>query len=164
MQKFSHGQHKKGFLIKALPNDDEVYQTTTLNNEMVSQQKTATSVEGKGIDVSACASQNWVSCSVSVGNALYNWITNLSGWKNGRQTIPAFRGTCIGEYKGGFHNWQWKYNGKFSCDHVSKTIVGYSSKFKSRSGAIKQSIQDFIQKAGRAGVLTPEQIAAYNSG
>ena len=111
----------------------------------------------------ACAQKEWVTCGITLGTSLYNIIDKISGWRDGKQSVPAFGGTCIGEYRGGFNNWQWKYSGKFSCEHVSRTIFGQSSKLKSRHGAILRSMEDFVQQAGRAGVLTPQHIASYNS-
>ena len=114
--------------------------------------------------VAACAQKDWITCGLKLGRSLYDEITKLFGWRDGQQSVPAFGGTCIGGYRGGFNNWQWKYSGTFSCDHVSRTIAGQSSKFKSRDGAIRRSMEDFVEKAGRAGVLTPQHIASYKSG
>ena len=107
------------------------------------------------IDLTPCLKQDWVSCGINFGKtyfSLHKWndITNVS-----------FLGRpCVGSVKGGFHRWQWKWSGKFSCSGWN--VEGTSTKLKSRTGAIENAVINFMQKALQAKLITTEDIKSYN--
>lgn len=65
---------------------------------------------------------------------------------------------CNSQFKGGWHRWQWKWSGKFWCPALSANVVGESTQWKSRNGAIEHAIQDYVTKMTTAGLLTPTQL------
>jgi hypothetical protein len=115
---------------------------------------------------SICAinGMNTVTCASSAAEYLFNGFTTIAGWKGGTRSIDAFGGQCIGKYDGGWHKWQWKYGAEVICPHVSPSVKGYAIKSKSRNGAIKHAMHDYIEKVTKDGLLTVEQIASYNLG
>ena len=108
----------------------------------------------QSIDLTPCVLQDWLSCGVNVGSVYFQ----LHRW-NDYTTVTLFDRQCVGKVKGGFHSWQWKWSGEFSC--LGWNIVGSSTQFKSRSGATEHAIIDFIQKALQAKLITTEQIKGY---
>ena len=104
------------------------------------------------IDLTSCIQQDWISCGIKLGSTYFS----LHKWND--YTAVKFLGNdCVGSIKGGFHRWQWKWSGEFKCPALT-SIVGSSTQFKSRDGAIQQAITDFMQKALAAGVIKPDQI------
>ncbi|UJR38860.1 hypothetical protein I4U23_031528 [Adineta vaga] len=103
-------------------------------------------------------------CISSSAQYLYNVFIGIAGWSGGTRTKNAFGGQCTGEYDGGWHNWQWKYDASVICPHVSSSIRGYSTKHKSRDGAINGAMHDYTTKVTQTGLLTSRHIASYNLG
>jgi len=112
-------------------------------------------------DLTPCLSLNWAACGVSVGTALYKKYYGT--WQDS-QDVNAFGTTCKTQFKGSFYDWEWVWGGKFWCPTLSSSIQGESEHFKSREGAIEHALQDFVTKAGQAGILTQEQLSQYGSG
>lgn len=123
--------------------------------------QTRTPQEEARINLLPCVAMQWGPCSVNIATAIFLRIAGLFGWSND-QKVPAFGGTCNGRFKGGFHQWQWKWDGEFRCPHVSSTVVGVSFKSKARDTAIRRSMEDFIEKAGASGALTQQHIDSYD--
>ncbi|CAF1388675.1 unnamed protein product [Rotaria magnacalcarata] len=110
--------------------------------------------EGANVDLTPCLSANWTSCGISVGTFIY---AKYNSWSN-IDTKQAFGTTCHSQFKGGFHRWQWKWSGKFWCPSLSTSIIGTSTQWKSRNGAIEHAIQDYVTKMTSAGLLKVEQL------
>ena len=113
------------------------------------------------IDLAPCISLNWVVCGTSVGTALYKKYYGT--WQDS-QDVNAFGTVCKTQFRGSFYRWQWVWGGQFWCPSISETIRGESEHLKSRTGAIEHALQNYVEKAGAAGVLTNEQIAQYDKG
>jgi hypothetical protein len=113
------------------------------------------------VDLTACLSFNWAACGISVGTGLYKKYYGT--WQDS-QDISAFGTTCKSQFKGSFYQWKWVWGGKFWCPSLSETIQGESENYASRDGAIEHALQDYVTKAGTAGVLTQEHISQYGSG
>ncbi|CAF4912266.1 unnamed protein product, partial [Rotaria sp. Silwood2] len=86
--------------------------------------------------------------------AIYN---RYHSWSD-IDTKQAFGTTCHSQFKGGFHRWQWKWSGKFWCPSLSTTIMGESTQWKSRNGAIEHAIQNYVTKMTSAGLLKVSQL------
>ncbi|CAF1633913.1 unnamed protein product, partial [Didymodactylos carnosus] len=110
--------------------------------------------------IAPCVVQNWLACGLNVGSAIYS---QYGQWKDD-ETRQLFGTTCTSSFRGGFHSWKWTYSGEFQCPSISPTIVGESTQWESRNGAIEHAIQNFITQAGQAGVLTPQQVQDYTDG
>jgi hypothetical protein len=113
-------------------------------------------VDGLDADLASCLAAQWAACGISVGSAIYN---KYHSWSD-IDTKQAFGTTCQSQFKGGFHRWQWKWSGKFWCPTLSATVMGDSTQWKSRTGAIEHAIQDYVTKMTSAGLLKPSQITA----
>ena len=106
------------------------------------------------VDLLPCINQDWVTCGINVGTVYYK----MHSWND--YTKVQFLGRdCVGQVKGGFHRWQWKWSGKFSCSGWN--VEGTSTQFLSRTGAMEQAVIDFMQKALQAKLITTDQIKNY---
>ncbi|CAF1122631.1 unnamed protein product [Adineta steineri] len=103
---------------------------------------------------SCCLALNYVVCGLTVGSAVYK---QYASWSD-VDTKQAFGTTCNSQFKGGFHDWEWKWSGKFSCPSLSPTVMGESTQYASRTGAIEHAVQDYVTKMTSAGLLKPEQL------
>src|ERR1700728_226701 len=97
-----------------------------------------------GIDWSAIASK--------VAVAIYN----LHQWGDD-QTVEICGRPCNVQTKGRIHKLKWVWDGRCECGG----IIGSARHYKSQNGAIEHAIQDFVIKAGQAGLITPEQVQQY---
>jgi hypothetical protein len=118
----------------------------------------AQNLEAATADLTPCLAQNWITCGFNVGSALYDYYNS---WEDGKDRA-AFGTVCKTQFRGSFYRWQWVWSGHFWCPSISATIKGYSPNWKSREGAYKHAMQDWVTQAGKAGVLSQEQIANYN--
>jgi hypothetical protein len=112
-------------------------------------------------DLTPCLSLDWVKCGLNVGTGLFKKYYGT--WQNS-QDVNAFGTVCKTQFGGLFRRFSWAWNGQFWCPSISATVLGTSEHYKSRDGAIEHAIQNFVQKAGSAGLLTQEQIAQYDKG
>ncbi|CAF0937470.1 unnamed protein product [Adineta ricciae] len=104
----------------------------------------------------ACLSLNWVACGVNIGTALY---TKYYGQWQDSQDVNAFGTVCKTQFRGSFYRWKWVWGGQFWCPQLSSTVMGTSEHYKSREGAIEHALQDYVTKAGQAGILKPEHVS-----
>jgi hypothetical protein len=95
---------------------------------------------------------DWTTVAVKVAAYVYG----LHQWSDS-QEIEITGKTCKVQTKGRLHKLKWVWDGKCECEG----IVGDSRHFNSQEGAIKNAIQDYIVKAGQAGLLTDEQIQQW---
>ncbi|CAF1135742.1 unnamed protein product [Adineta steineri] len=105
-------------------------------------------------DLSSCLALNYVVCGLTVGSAVYK---QYASWSD-VDTKQAFGTTCNSQFKGGIHDWEWKWSGKFWCPSLSPTVMGESTQYASRTGAIEHAVQDYVTKMTSAGLLKPEQL------
>ena len=110
-------------------------------------------------NLAPCLAQNWLGCGVAVGSAVYK---HYGSWSD-VDTKQAFGTTCNSQFKGGFHRWQYKWSGKFWCPALSASIMGDSTQWKSRTGAIEHAIQDYVTKMTAAGLLKVDQLNAWRN-
>ncbi|CAF3551472.1 unnamed protein product [Adineta steineri] len=103
---------------------------------------------------SCCLALNYVVCGLTVGSAVYK---QYASWSD-VDTKQAFGTTCNSQFKGGIHDWEWKWSGKFWCPSLSPTVMGDSTQYASRTGAIEHAVQDYVTKMTSAGLLKPEQL------
>ncbi|CAF2770903.1 unnamed protein product, partial [Rotaria sp. Silwood2] len=104
--------------------------------------------------LTSCIAQQWIACGIAVGTAVYQ---KYNSWSD-MDEKQAFGTTCKSQFKGGFHDWKWKWSGKFWCSSLSETIIGESTQWKSRTGAIEHAIQDYVTKMTSAGLLELPQL------
>jgi hypothetical protein len=114
------------------------------------------------VDLTACLSLNWVACGVSVGSGLYNKY--YGKWLDSQDDVSAFGTACKTQFRGSFYQWKWVWGGQFWCPSISETVQGQSENYASRDGAIEHALQDYVTKAGQAGLLTQQQISQYSTG
>ncbi|CAF3643642.1 unnamed protein product [Rotaria sp. Silwood1] len=107
-------------------------------------------------DLTSCFAQQWTACGMAVGTGIYR---KYSSWSDIDEK-QAFGTTCKLQSKGGFYDWKWTWSGKFWCPSLSETIIGKSTQWKSRNGAIEHAIQDYVTKMTSAGLLTSSQLQA----
>ncbi len=115
----------------------------------------------ENIDFTPCLSLDWVSCGINVGTGLFQ--TYYGTWLDS-QDVNAFGTVCKTQFRGSFYRWEWVWGGHFWCPSISATVLGVSKNYKSRDGAIEHALQNFVETAGTAGLLTKEQIAQYDKG
>lgn len=113
------------------------------------------------INYQPCLSLNWVACGASVGTALYKKYYGT--WQDS-QDVNAFGTVCKTQFRGSFYRWKWVWGGNFWCPSISDSVRGTSEHYKSREGAIEHALQNYVQVAGAAGLLTQQQIEQYNQG
>ncbi|CAF1037772.1 unnamed protein product [Rotaria sordida] len=106
------------------------------------------------MNLAPCLAGQWVACGIAVGTDIYKKYTSWSDV----DTKPAFGTMCNSQIKGGWHRWQWKWSGKFWCPSLNDTIMGDSTQWKSRDGAMEHAIQDYVTKMTSAGLLKPDKI------
>lgn len=115
----------------------------------------------QNIDFTPCLSLDWVACGISVGTALYQKYYDT--WQDS-QDVNAFGTVCKTQFRGSFYRWQWVWGGQFWCPSISETVLGVSENYESREGAIEHALQNYVETAGAAGLLTQNQIAQYDQG
>jgi hypothetical protein len=108
------------------------------------------------VDVTPCINGNWGMCGIAVGKLIYGSLTR---W-NDRQNVKFLGKDCVGRVKGGWHRWQWKWSGQFSCNGWS--VMGTSTQRKSRNGAVEHAVIDFMQQALNAKLISVEDIKTLN--
>ncbi|UJR35583.1 hypothetical protein I4U23_028336 [Adineta vaga] len=109
----------------------------------------------------ACLSLNWMACGLGVGSELYKKYYGT--WQDS-QDVNAFGTVCKSQFRGSFYRWKWVWGGQFWCPTLDANLRGESKNYKSRDGAIEHALQDYVTKAGEAGILKPEQISQTNQG
>ena len=105
-------------------------------------------------NLAPCLAQNWVACGFAVGSAVFK---HYGSWSD-IDTKQAFGTTCNSQFKGGWHDWKWKWSDKFWCPALSPSTMGDSTQWKSRTGAIEHAIQDYVTKTTAAGLLKVDQL------
>jgi hypothetical protein len=95
---------------------------------------------------------DWATIATKVASYVYN----LHQW-NDAQTVEICGRSCAVQIKGRLHKFEWVWDGKCECGGIS----GSSRHYKSKNGAIEHAIQDFVTKAGQAGLITLEQVQQY---
>ncbi|CAF0997125.1 unnamed protein product [Adineta steineri] len=111
-------------------------------------------IHAQNVDLTSCISQQWIACGISVGTAIYK---KYNSWSDIDEK-QAFGTTCKSQFKSGFYDWEWVWSGKFWCPSLSATVMGESTKWKSRNGAIEHAIQDYVTKMTSVGLLKPPQL------
>ncbi|CAF1195624.1 unnamed protein product [Didymodactylos carnosus] len=89
-------------------------------------------------------------CILDIGTQIWK----IHQWGSD-QAITICGINCVGNIKGRFSGFEWKWDGKFQCQEKAPGIVGQTTKY-SRDGAMEHAIQDFLVKAVTAGKLKPE--------
>ncbi|CAF1535065.1 unnamed protein product [Rotaria sordida] len=100
------------------------------------------------------SSLDWTAMAVKAAAYIYG----LHQWSES-QKIKIGDKTCQVQAKGRLHELKWVWDGKCECNN----IVGESRHYDSKEGAITNAIQDYIVKAGQAGLLTHEQIQQWEN-
>jgi hypothetical protein len=95
---------------------------------------------------------DWSVIATQVATAIFN----LHQWGD-YQTVEICGRLCNVQIKGRLHHLKWVWDGRCECGG----IVGSSSHYKGRNGAVQHAIQDYVTKAGQAGQIPPEQIQQY---
>ncbi|CAF0906771.1 unnamed protein product [Didymodactylos carnosus] len=98
----------------------------------------------------AIVTGNYAPCIVELATQIWK----LHQWGED-QPITICGINCVGNVKGRFSGFEWKWDGKFQCEAKAPGIIGQTTKV-SQQGAIENAIQDFLTKAVAAGKIKPE--------
>lgn len=103
-------------------------------------------------DCEGIFANNWGPCSTALIKQILRW----HGW-SGVKRDERCGFPCVSQLKGRISNWQWKWDGRFTCESKAPGIVGVATKF-SKKGAIDWAVTDFLQKAVKAGHIQHEDV------